>query len=100
MYGVVIGLLSIKPECLCNVVELQYCNCRLYNVVLIQPMVVCERPLLRDADFNAKSYFLAEVEEAGLQIAIHPEEIRRKCISLTLENKKYFCPLPYRINDN
>ena len=42
MYGVVIGLLSIKPECLCNVVELQYCNCRLYNVVLIQPMIVCE----------------------------------------------------------
>jgi hypothetical protein len=55
---------------------------------------------LRDSDFKAKSYFLAEVEEAGLQIAIHPEEIRRKCISLTLENKNYFFPLPYRFNDN
>lgn len=100
VYGIVIGLLSIKPECVCNVGELQYCNCRLFNVVLIQPMVVCERPLLRDADFNVKSYFLAEVQEAGLQIAIRPDEIKRKCISLTLENKKYFCPLPYRINDN
>ena len=38
--GIIIGLLAVKPECLCNPVELQYCNCRLYHEVLIQPMAV------------------------------------------------------------
>ena len=38
MYGSIIGLLSIKPECLCDLVELQYCT--LYSIVLVQPMAV------------------------------------------------------------
>lgn len=100
MYGVIIGLLSIKSECLWNSVLLQYCNCKCYNVVLIQPIRVCARPLFRDTDFNTHIYFLVEVEQTGMQIAIHPNQIRKKCISLTLEDKEYFCPLPYKITDN
>ena len=100
MYGRIIGLLSIKPECLCSLAELQYCVCRSYSIVLIQPLAVCARPLFKDADFGVKSYFLVEVEQAGMQMAIHPEQIKRKCISLTLGDKEYFCPLPFQINDN
>ena len=100
IYGVIIGLLSIKPECLCNLDELQYCNCSCHNIVLIQPMAVCARPLFTDADFNTHSNFLVEVQQARMQIAIHPNQIRKKCIALTLGTKKYFCPLPYQISDN
>ncbi|XP_028418236.1 uncharacterized protein LOC114543472 [Dendronephthya gigantea] len=100
MYGRIIGLLSIKPECTCNLVELQYCDCKSYSIVLIQPLAVCARPLFKDADFGVKSNFLVEVEQAGMQMAIHPEQIKRKCISLTLGVKEYFCPLPFHINDN
>jgi hypothetical protein len=100
MYGIIIGLLSIKPECLCNVALLQYCTCKSYQVVLVQPMTVKARPLFRDNDFNTNSFFLVEVEQTGMQIAIHPSQIRKKCISLTLEGKEYFCPLPVKITDN
>ena len=100
MYGFIIGLLSIKPECLCDLVELQYCNCTSCSIVLVQPMAVSARPLFKDADFNIKSYFLVEVEQSGMQMEIRPDQIRRKCISLTLGGKEYFCPLPFQINDN
>ena len=98
-YGVIVGLLAIKPECSCNI-ELQYCNCRCYHVVLVQPMAMHGRPLYRDTDFNVNSFFLVEVEHAGMQVAVHPRQIMKKCISLTVDEKQYFCPLPYHINDN
>lgn len=69
-------------------------------MVLVQPMTVKARPLFRDNDFNTNSFFLVEVEQTGMQIAIHPSQIRKKCISLTLEGKEYFCPLPVKITDN
>lgn len=98
-HGKIIGLLSIKPECSCDIVELQNCNCRSYSIVLIQPLTVCARPLFKDADFGVQSDFLVEVEETGMQMAIHPEQIKRKCISLTLGDKEYFCPLPFQVYD-
>ena len=99
-YGIILGLLIIKPGCLCTIEQLQYCNCSSYNVVLVQPKIVRGRPLYRDSDFNVESFFLTEVEHATVQIAIYPSQIRKKCILLKLEGKKYFCPLPYHINDN
>ena len=99
-YGVIVGLLAIKPECSCNIAELQYCNCRCYHVVLVQPMAMRGRPLYRDTDFNVNSFFLVEVEHAGMQVAVHPRQIMKKCISLTVDEKQYFCPLPYHIDDN
>jgi hypothetical protein len=99
-YGIIVGLLTIKPECLCTMEELQYCNCTSYNVVLVQPKIVRGRPLYRDPDFNLESFFLTEVEHAAVQIAIYPSQIKKKCILLKLEGKEYFCPLPYNINDN
>ena len=74
--GKIIGLLSFKPECSCNIAELQNCNCRSYSIVLIQPLAVCTRPLFKDADFGVKSDFLVEVEETGMQMAIHPGQIK------------------------
>ena len=98
-YGIILGLLMIKPECLCTMEELQYCNCSCYNVVLVQPKIVGGRPLYRDPDFHVESSFLMEVKHASVQIAIFPSQIK-KCILLQLEGKQYFCPLPYHINDN
>ena len=71
-YGIILGLLIIKPGCLCTIEQLQYCNCSSYNVVLVQPKIVCGRPLYRDSDFNVESFFLTEVEHATVQIAIYP----------------------------
>ena len=100
-YGIILGLLIIKPECLCTLEQLQYCNCSSYNVVLVQPNIVHGRPLYRDPDFKLDSFFLAEVEHTTVQIiAIYPSQIKKKCILLKLDGKKYFCPLPYNINDN
>ena len=99
-YGIILGLLIIKPGCLCTIEQLQYCNCRSYNVVLVQPKIVRGRPLYRDSDFNVESFSLTELEHASVQIAIYPSQIRKKCIFLKLEGKRYFCPLPYHINDN
>ena len=70
-----------------------------YNTVLVQPSIVGGRPLYKDTDFNVQSFFLAEVVRTATQIAIHPSQIK-KCILLTLEGKRYFCPLPYNINHN
>ena len=100
MYGVISGLLAIRPECLCSIEELQYCECSSFNVVLVRPMMARGRPLYRDRDFNLESFFLAEVEHLAKQIAIYPAQIKKKCIVLKLEGKEYFCPLPYNINDN
>ena len=99
-HGVIVGLLVIKPECSCTIAELQYCNCSSNDVVLIRPMVVTSRPLYRDVDFNVNSSFSVEVERAGIQVEFYPHQIRRKCISVTVDQKQYFCPLPYHINDN
>lgn len=99
-FGTIVGLLTIRPGCLCCNEELQYCNCRVNNVVLIKPMAVNGRSLYRDTDFNVSSYFLVQVEHDGMQIAIYPYQLRKKCISLHVEDKQYFCPIPYDINDN
>ena len=39
-YGIIIGLVLIKPECMCEVVALQYCNCICYSIVLVEPMTI------------------------------------------------------------
>jgi hypothetical protein len=56
--------------------------------------------LFRDSDFNVNSNFIMEVEESDDIIAMYPSQIKRKCISLILSDKTYFCPLPYRIYDD
>lgn len=99
-YGRIVGLLNIKPLCRCTLELSQYCNCTLYNVILIKPMHASHRILFRDVDFNVTSNFIVEVEESDDLIAMYPSEIDRKCICISLSDKTYFCPLPYRIYDD
>lgn len=99
-YGVILGLLSFRPSCVCTLDLSQYCEYDLYSVVIVKPMKASGQMLYRDADFNVSSSFLIEVNETQHIIALHPSEMERKCISLSLQNKIYFCPLPYRICDD
>ena len=98
--GEILGLLSVKPLCECPLSLSQYCKCSLYTVVLVKPLHASHRVLYRDIEFNVSSKFIMEVEETNHIVALYPSQIERKCISLCLENKTYFCPLPYRINDD
>ena len=66
----------------------------------MKPLHASHRVLYRDIEFNVSSKFIMEVEETNHIVALYPSQIERKCISLRLENKTYFCPLPYRINDD
>jgi hypothetical protein len=99
-YGVILGLLSVKPLCECSLSISQYCQCSRYTVVIVKPLQASQRLLFRDIDFNVSSKFIVEVQETNDIIALYPSQIERKCISLCLDNKTYFCPLPYRINDD
>ena len=63
-------------------------------------MYASNRMLFRDLDFNINSNFIVEVEKSDDIIAMYPSQIERKCISLSLSDKTYFCPLPYRIYDD
>jgi hypothetical protein len=63
-------------------------------------MEASRRSLFRDVDFNISCKFIVEVQETNNVIALYPSQIARKCICLTLDDKKYFCPLPYRIYDD
>lgn len=99
-YGVILGLLNVKPSCGCSLEVSQYCQCSLYSVVVVRPMVASRKVLFRDADFNICCKFIVEVQESNDLIALYPSRIERKCICLTLENKTYFCPLPYRLYDD
>ena len=62
-------------------------------------MVANQRSLFRDEDCNISCKFIVEVQETNNIIALDPSQIERKCICLTVDDKKYFCPLPYRIYD-
>ena len=99
-YGRILGLLSIKPLCRCALEASQYCHCTIYNVVFVKLMHASHRMLFRDVDFKVSSNFIVEVEESEDIIAIHPSDIIRKCICVSLGSKAYFCPLPYRIYDD
>ena len=96
-YGIIVGLVEIKPSCQCSPDILQDCICMRHNVVLVKPMIVNHRMLFRDCDFSVTSKFIAQVEETGSVIAIFPFQIKRKCICVALGNVMYFCSLPYRI---
>ena len=100
-YGSIIGLLLIKPTCSCNVNNLQYCSYTSYILVLVQPMVECTRPLYSERNVSGivNSFFLVQVELSGMQIAIYPDQVRRKCIKLVSGRKQYFCLLPYQIDN-
>ena len=63
---------------------------------MVKPVKASRQMLYRDADFDVCSTFLIEVEETNDIIALYPQ-IEQKCISLSSEDKTYFCPLPYRI---
>ena len=99
-YGIILGQLDIKPLCCCTTENSQYCNCTHINVVMVKPMHANQRSLFRDVDFKVTSYFIFDVEETDNVIAVYPSQIMRKCISVHLGDKTYFCPLPYRINDD
>ena len=68
-----------------------------HDVVLVEPMNVSHRMLFRDPDFSVTSKFIAQVQDTGSVIAIFPDQIKQKCVSVALANVMYFCPLPYRI---
>ena len=72
-------------------------DCYLQNIHDHAPMVVADRILFRDVDFNVSSKFIPEVVATDDTIAIFPSQIQQKCISVSLENKTYICSLPYRI---
>ena len=98
-YGVILGLLNVKPSCTCSLDISQYCKCSLSSVILVKPMVDSQRALFKDADFKVTSKrFVVKVEETNDVIAIHPSQIQRKCIFLPLGDKTFLCPLPYRIH--
>jgi hypothetical protein len=99
-YGVILGLLNVKPSCCYSLEVSQYCECSLYSIVIVKPMEDSRRSLFRDVDFNISCKFTVEVQETNNVIALYPSQIERKCICLTLDDKKYFCPLPYRIYDD
>ena len=60
-------------------------------------MLVNNRALFTDVDFKVSSYFISEVRDVDNVIAIFPEQIKRKCISISVVGQMYVCPLPYRI---
>ena len=97
LYGNVLSLLKVKPNCSCTNNNMQYCNCEEYSVVLVKQMSASNNALYKDADFNFASTFLVEVFEMEAIVALFPEQILRKCILMCLENRKFVCPLPYRI---
>ena len=96
-YGTVLGLLEVKPHCECNGNSIQYCNCQQYLVVLVKPMGVNNIDLYKDADFNLSSSFLLDVFDREVVLALFPNQILCKCILMCLGNKKFVCPLPFRI---
>ena len=96
-YGTVIGLLKVKPPCQCNNGNIQYCNCQQHSVVLVQPMTVNNSSLYRDADYGFRSSFLLEVFDREVVIALFPSQILCKCILMYLGDRKFVCPLPFRI---
>ena len=69
-------------------------------LVVVKPVKASRQMLYRDADFNVCTTFMIEVEETNDIIALYPSQIERKCISLSSEDKTYFCPLPYHICDD
>ena len=96
-YGIVLGLLNVKPSCCCSLEISQYCQCSMYSVIIVKAMESSQRVLFRDSDFNISSKFIVEVSETSNVIALYPSQIERKCVCLFLDSKTYFCPLPYRI---
>ena len=96
-YGVIIGLMEIKPFCQCSIITLQYCTCEQYGIVIVKPKLMRNRTLCKEVDFDATTYFVTEVEDEDDLIALLPSQIRRKCISLNDTSATYFCPMPFRI---
>ena len=96
-YGSVIGLLEVKPHCGCNNSNIQYCNCQQHSVVLVQPMDINNSSLYKDPDYGFRSSFLLEVFDREAIIALFPGEILCKCILMHLGDRKFVCPLPFRI---
>ena len=94
----ILGLLSIKPLCHCASEVSKYCCCTIHNILFIKVKHASHRTLFRDADFNGS--FIVEAEESEELIAIYPSDIESKCVSVSLNDKTYFCPLPYRIYDD
>ena len=96
-YGIVLGLLNVKPSCCCSLEISQYCQCSMYSVIIVKAIESSQRMLFRDLDCNISSKFIIEVIETNNVIALYPSQIERKCVCLSLGSKTYFCPLPYRI---
>ena len=96
-YGSILSLLQIHPSCQCDYVRFQYCKCAKYNVVIVKPLLINNRAVFTDVDFKVSSYFISELRDVDNVIAIFPEQIKRKCISISVAGQMYVCPLPYRI---
>ena len=97
MYSVIVGLLVIKPYCQCSTINLQYCTCAKYALVIVKPKLVTNRVLCKDMDFGAESHFVVPVDDMTDLIALFPTHIKRKCVCLKAPRTTYFCPVPYRI---
>lgn len=94
-YGTILGLLKTRPLCQCNAEE--YCHCAVYNIVLVQPMLVNSRFVYKDAELGVSSHFILEVSDVDRVKAVMPSQISRKCVLMIVNDRKYVCPLPYRI---
>ena len=96
-HGIILGILEVKPLCQCTVSISQHCQCALYNVVLVRPVVPARRSTFQDRDFGVTSDFLVEVKPTDHVVAIFPSQIKQKCIYIVSGNSAYFYKLPYRI---
>ena len=61
-YGLVLGLLNVKPSSRCSLEIYQYCQCSMYSVIIVKAMESSQRVLFRDLDFNISSKFIVEVK--------------------------------------
>ena len=99
-YGTIIGLIEVKPHCDCDISSVQYCDCQQYFIVLVSPMQVNNNSLYKDPDFRYTSSFLVELSDTESVVAMFPDQIRCKCIVMFHGQRKFLCPLPFRIYDD
>lgn len=95
-YGTVQGLFEVKPDCRCDINQLQYCACRKYYIVLINAFQCLRRSAYVDAECGVDSYFLREFIGTDRIIAIPPASIKSKCIRMQLSERNFVIVVPCR----
>ena len=95
-FGIVVGLFSVKPECVCGYVDFQECQCQVAHIVILQRLHCETGFVFSDRECNVSSHFLKEYHEAQNMEVIKPEQLKAKCIPLKLGNRYFLCEMPCR----